>query len=222
MYILYHYPLCPFSRQVRVLLREKDLVYELKQENYWERTRELAEINPAMTVPVLTSTDGLAIADIASIYEYLEEIYPDRNFLGHDPLMRAEVRRLTNWFNGKFNNEVTSYIIKEKIIKSYTKHGEPSSTVIRAAKSNIYYHMDYIAFLLQHNTWLAGEDLTLADFAASSHLSVLDYLGDVPWQYNEQVKEWYSIIKSRPSFRPLLHDNINWFNPVKHYSDLDF
>ena len=46
--------------------------------------------------------------------------------------------------------------------------------------------------------WLAGERLSYADLAAAAHLSVVDYLGDVPWNEDEAAKTWYARVKSRP------------------------
>ena len=64
--------------------------------------------------------------------------------------------------------------------------------------------------------------LTLADFTAAAHLSCLDYISDVDWNRNATVKDWYAKIKSRPSFRTLLADQISGFPPPAHYADLDF
>jgi glutathione S-transferase len=64
--------------------------------------------------------------------------------------------------------------------------------------------------------------LTFADLAAAAQLSVVDYLGDVPWQDNAPAKAWYVRVKSRPSFRSLLRDIVPGLLPPAAYSDLDF
>jgi glutathione S-transferase len=76
--------------------------------------------------------------------------------------------------------------------------------------------------LLQERTWLAYDKMSFVDFAAASHLSVLDYFGEIIWEQYPNVKEWYALMKSRPSFRPFLQDQIAGFAPPKYYSDLDF
>ena len=93
---------------------------------------------------------------------------------------------------------------------------------IRAARSNIRYHLAYIGWLISSRNWLAGDRLSYADLAAAAQLSVVDYLGDVPWQENDAAKHWYARVKSRPSFRPLLSDRIPGMEPSVHYADLDF
>ena len=86
--------------------------------------------------------------------------------------------------------------------------GSPDTDVIRAARHNIRYHLAYIGWLVRTRDWLAGERLTYADLAAAAHLSVVDYLGDVPWNEDETAKNWYARVKSRPSFRPLLAETL--------------
>ncbi len=222
MRVLYHFPLCPFSRQLRIILKEKDLSFELKMEHYWERRREFARLNPAMEVPVLVETEGVTLAEPGAICEYLEEVYHERPFIYGTPAERAEIRRLAGWFGHKFYQEVTRYVTYERIIRYYTRTGGVNSEALRVAKMNLYTHLDYIGFLVKQHKWLMGENLSLADIVAASQLSVLDYFGDVPWEHNPLVKEWYAVIKSRPSFRPLLADRISGYTPASHYTNLDF
>ena len=50
---LYHYPLSPFSRKVRLCLAEKKIEVELVEERYWEQSPEFLRRNPAGMIPVL-------------------------------------------------------------------------------------------------------------------------------------------------------------------------
>jgi glutathione S-transferase len=117
---------------------------------------------------------------------------------------------------------VTENLVGEKLLKRLSRVGTPNSGAIRAGHANIGYHLDYIGYLVERRRWLAGDHFSLADIAAASHLSALDYLGDVPWDNHEPAKEWYARMKSRPSFRPLLADQIAGMPPPAHYADLDF
>jgi glutathione S-transferase len=82
--------------------------------------------------------------------------------------------------------------------------------------------MKYINWLAEENKALACDQLTLADLSAASHLSVVDYLGDIGWDRYPEAKRWYQWMKSRPSFRPLLADHIPGLPPPPHYANLDF
>lgn len=222
MRILYHFWLSPFSRKVRIALFEKGMETEQVVEKYWDRRPEFLALNPAGQVPVLAEPDGINLCDSQAIVEYLEDIQPEPNLLGRDPLERAECRRLMAWFDGKFHNEVTDFLLREKLLKRFMGMGEPRSDLIRAGRENIGYHLDYIGYLMERRNYLAGEVFSLADITAAAHLSCLDYLGDVPWDQFAGAKEWYARVKSRPSFRAILADHMPGLPPPRHYADLDF
>ncbi len=222
MRILYHFWLSPVSRKLRIVLNEKSLDCTLKVEKWWERRPEFLALNPAGEVPVLIEPDGTVLADPAAITEFLDETYREKLLLGLNPADRAETRRLVGWFDGKMNREVTEPILHERLMKRLLAVGGPDSNVLRAAKTNLGVHLDYITYLAERRRWLAGDHFSLADISAAAHLSTLDYLGDVPWDEHEPAKDWYARIKSRPSFRPLLADHLPGTPPPQHYADLDF
>ena len=222
MRTLFHLPLDAACRTVRVLLQEKGLAFELKQEKVWERRQDFLRLNPAGEVPVLIDEDSISIAGAAVIIEFLEDAYPQPSLLGGEPLDRAEVRRLTTWFLDKFQREVTANLVDEKIMKRLLGLGHPDSTAIRAGHANIRYHLDYVAWLSERRRWLAGDNFSLADIAAACQISAVDFLGDVPWDSHPETKDWYARVKSRPSFRPLLADTVPGNRPPAHYADLDF
>ena len=222
MPLLYHLWLSPFCRKVRVVLAEKGIDVDMRVETVWERRHEFLALNPAGEVPVLVLDDGTCLVDSAAICEYLDEVYTEPPLLGVEPLERAEVRRLVAWFDQKFDAEVTSKLVGEKIMKRFLGLGNPDSVAIRAGLANIHHHLDYISWLLEARNWLAGERISLADIAAAAHISTIDYMGDVQWDGHQGARDWYARIKSRPSFRPILKDRIPGAVPAKHYADLDF
>jgi len=222
MRVLYHLPLDAACRETRLHVAEKGLDCELKTEKVWERREDFLKINPAGEVPVLMDEDRAIIVGARVIAEYLEEAYPEPTLLGRGPLDRAEVRRLVDWFAVKFNREVTANLVDEKIMKRLLRQGQPDTAAIRAGHANVKYHLDYISWLSERRRWLAGDAFSLADVAAAAQFSAVDYLGDVPWEDYPEAKNWYARLKSRPSFRPLLADQIPGVPPPKHYADLDF
>ena len=218
---LYHVPLSPFCRKVRLVLAEKKVEAELGEERYWENDAEFLRRNPAGKVPVLR-LDNQLMAESAAICEYIEETRPEPPLMPKKPAARYEVRRLVGWFDDKFHAEVTSQLLYERVNKKLTKRGYPDSTAIKSGARAIKYHLDYMAWLLDHRRWLAGDMMTLADFTAAAHLSSLDYISDVDWNRQASVKDWYAKIKSRPAFRGILADQVTGFPPPAHYADLDF
>jgi glutathione S-transferase len=206
---------------VRLSLAEKKLEVELVEEKYWERDPDFIRRNPAGKVPVL-KIDGVTLSESTPICEYIEERYPEPALLPKDPVARHEVRRLVSWFDDKFHHEVTSKLLYERVNKKITKEGYPDSGNVKAGARAIKFHLEYLGWLLDERRWLAGSELSLADFAAAAHLSSLDYISDVDWTLNQTVRDWYAKIKSRPAFRSLLADAVPGFPPPPHYADLDF
>ena len=218
---LYHVPLSPFCRKVRLVLAEKKVEVELVEERYWEATPDFLRRNPAGKIPVLRY-DGMTLAESSAICEYLDETRPSPALVPKDPAARYEMRRLVSWFDDKFHHEVTANLLYERVNKKISGHGHPDSRRVMAGAKSIKYHLDYMAWLLDRRRWLAGDAMTLADFAAAAHISSLDYLSDVDWDRSESVKDWYAKIKSRPAFRSILADQIPGFPPPPQYADLDF
>jgi glutathione S-transferase len=222
---LHHFPLDPASRQVRLALGEKRLAFHEHTVRYWERPKELTRLNPSGMTPVLVETDGeesLVLCEGRAILDHLEEAYPEPALLGREPADRAEARRLLQWFDRKFDYEVGGLILGEKMEKRLLGLGAPELANLRQGREGLKVHLGYIDGLLAERDWLAGKRLSLADFAAASHLSVIDYFGDVPWGDFPAVKTWYMKLKSRPCFRPLLTDRWPGLSPAPHYDDLDF
>jgi glutathione S-transferase len=209
---LYHFPLSPYCRKVRLTLAEKKLEVELVEERYWEQTPDFLRRNPAGKVPVL-KIDQKVMSESQAICEYLDEANPNPPLMPRDPDARYEVRRLCAWFDDKFQTEVTSKLLYERVHKKLMGQGYPDSKNVKSGAGRIKYHIDYLGWLLEQRRWLAGDVMTLADFTAAAHLSSLDYISDVDWNRSAPV---------RPSFRTLLADQVPGFPPPAHYADLDF
>jgi glutathione S-transferase len=222
MRTLYHHTLLPTARKVRLALHEKRLDFTEVELDPWTPSDDLLALNPAGDLPVLVDENGVVVSDTHAICEYLEEVYPTPNLLGRTPRDRLEARRLAAWFDQKFSRDVTQHLAGEKLIRRLTMNAAPDSRALRAGRENIHTHLQYIAWLTERRSWLAGDDITYADLSAASHLSLIDYTGDVPWANHPLTKEWYVRIKSRFSFRCLLADTVPGIAPAPVYTDLDF
>lgn len=222
MWQLYQFALCPFSRKVRLLLSEKGVGYEPVREYPWARRDEFIDLNPTGQVPVMADSDrGVLLIDSTVICEFFEETVSKSPMLNGTATDRAEQRRLTIWFDEHFFRDITAPLLQERMFKRIVHKQAPEGQVLRAAMKAAVQHLDYIDYLLDHNTWLAGAQLSLADLAAAAQISVADYLGGIDWKSHEQAKRWYIGMKSRPSFRPLLAERMEGISPPADYEKLD-
>lgn len=221
MVLLVHHSISPQSRKIRVIMAEKKMLFVLKEEEPWNLSKDIKKFNPAGELPIFIF-DGNVISSNYAICEYLEENYPSPVLLPGNPKQRAEIRRLCDWFDTKFYKEVYQYIVVEKVHKRFKNGSAPDSRVLKAGLNNLKFHMSYIDWLAERNSYLAGNEFSMADITAAAHLSVIDYLGDVDWESFKNAKLWYSKIKSRPSFKEILKDTVKGIFPSKQYSNLDF
>ena len=144
MYRLYHHSLCPFSRKVRIHLAAKEVDFELVPEHFWERRKEFIAKNAAGTVPVMFDNSNTAVVcGSAAIIEYIEEKHLEsKNMLGDTFIKRAEARRIQNWFDEKFFQEVSKHILSERYFNRYLPGSKaPNSEILRVARYNLNIHL---------------------------------------------------------------------------------
>lgn len=221
MVLLIHHTTSPFCRKIRIAMSEKKMLFVLKEDEPWNPAPEIYKLTPSGGVPIFLS-DGNAICGNYAISEYLEDLNKEFPLLPEGIQERAETRRLIEWFDEKFYRDVYKNIVTEKIHKRFSKGLPPDSRILKTGLNNLNFHLEYLDWLCERRNYIAGDELTLADITAAAHLSIIDYLGDVPWDGYKNTKIWYSKMKSRPSFKDILRDGIKGVLPAKHYTDLDF
>jgi glutathione S-transferase len=225
MYLLYHFSLCPFSRKVRVIASENNIELRLIEEKIWNKRIAFLKVNPLGTVPLLAvkTSDPLFVYDSNVILEFFDRAHEKCKIFPKDFTYLIEVKKLCLWFDEILFTHVTHLILEEKIF-NYLKHDStPDQDYIMAANDNLRKHLDYLSFVLGDKNWLVGEEFTLADICGAAHFSVLEYLNVIDWNNCPvNIKNWYFIVKSRPSFQPILNDEFPGFPPSKNYKSLDW
>lgn len=222
MWHLYHFPLCPFSRKVQLAMGEKKIAYDLVTLYPWDADPNFRNLNPAGRVPVLhDSAKNFALIDSQAICEYLDETVDDRPLILGSARARAEIRRLVALFDESFYGDITAPFLYEKMRKRLVLRQSPDSRTLSHARRLLHDHLDYIDWLIDNRRWLAGSQLSLADFAAAAQISVVDYLGEMDWKDHSSAHGWYRVMKSRPSFAPLLRMKMDGLPPPRHYADVN-
>ena len=204
------------------MLGEKGVAHELVRESPWLRRDEFLDMNPAGQTPVLVDEKGTILIDSGAICEYFEETIERSPMIPGTAVNRAEVRRLIALLDDKLYGEVVGPLLDERMRKRLVSRDPPDTRVLREAMKVANGHLDYLDYLLDHRRWLAGPVLSLADLTAAAHLSVADYVGGIDWRGHKQTMEWYSVMKSRPSFRPFLGERMEVISPPAHYDKVDF
>ena len=224
MRALFHYPLLPGCRQVRMAFGEKKLKVREVVIDPWEPDADFLALAVEGEPPVLrdvTEAGPVTIVGVRALCEYADEASTRNKLIPGDRIARAEVRRLCDWFDNRFDIEVNALILAEKIETAHVGQ-TPDTQTLREGRTHLREHMDYMSWLLDRRDGLAGPEFSLADIAGAAAFSCLDYVDEIPWRDFPDVKSWYQRIKSRPSMRPILSDRVPGLRPPLHYSDLDF
>ena len=217
---LFHYFLCPSSRFIRIILIEKKIDFDLFIEDYSNPTEDYLFKNPAGFFPVLNTSFNENIVGSLVIIEYLKNLnLPPALMIKKN---ENEIRRLLFWFETSFKNEVIIPLLKEKVFKRFEKNSMPNSHTIRSARANLKYHMQYFNYLIKDNDFFIDDKLSYVDLFYGASLTVLDYINELNFYDLEKLKNLYSAIKSRPSFKKILIDRVVGVNPHSDYLKLDY
>lgn len=220
-----HHSLDPASRLIRLICAEYGASLDMEQISPWKREADFMAISPAATLPVIIESGGETIVGPLACINFVEKNYAPTSvatLIPDDAAMQAEMWRLLEWILFKLNDEVTRYVLDEKLGRRERGDGSPQTAVLRAAKTNLHEHILYFDWILGSRAWAAGEEMSLADFALAAHISTLDYLGDMDWSKTGETRDFFARMKSRPSFRPLLADRLVSLPPSANYTNLDF
>ena len=221
MITLHHYYLCSSSRYIRLILEEHKITYSTQLENYWKPQKDFLKLNPAGYLPVILNKENFPIVGANACLEYIKDLNLKPDLFVDSYKDKAEIYRLHHWFDTIFKKEVLDPIIYEKVFSRIVENIVPNSENIRAALQNLDFHSKYFNYLLYNKNYFIKDKLTYLDLLAAANLSVLDYLGLLNLKTNKNVKEWYLKIKSRPSFKTLLKDQIVGLNPHENYKSID-
>lgn len=208
------FPLCPIGRTIQFMLNEKRISYT----GHLLKDPLTAYGNPVFGIssPVFNVSSSAI-----PVMEYLEEVNKSNQFFYGDALQRLEIRKICHFVENKMHKNATHVILFEKALN---RHGIPNSTKLQEGYKNLHNALVYVDSLLSVRSKLSGDYFSVADIFLASHISSLDYMGTIDWNDKaiENVRYWYSAVKSRLGFRNILNMSVSDIKPPEWYSSLDF
>src|SRR5262249_50189068 len=159
-------------------------------ESPWTQRDEFLDLNPAGSTPVMVreaqaEQRPVVLIDSQAICEYFEETVEKFPLISGSAAQRAEIRRLTVWFDQIMYHDVVAPLRHERMKKRLVDRAPPDGGVLREAMKRANTHLDYTDWLIDNRAWMGGGTMSLADIAAAAHISVADYLGGVDWSGHE-------------------------------------
>jgi glutathione S-transferase len=195
---LHWHPFSIVPRRVRILLREKAIPHQeveidvLRGDHHGPEFRRL---NPFAQIPVLEDGD-LVICESVAIMEYLEERFPEPNFLSRDVATRAITRQFMLWSGDYFFRPWETWMAPA------FAPGAPIRAAARdQAHDDIAAHLDVVERRLAGRDWLADR-YSLADMCYAPLVTVFDRveLGHLI-DARPAVAAWVARLRERPAVR---------------------
>lgn len=186
---LFHRSDCPFCWKVRLVLAETGLAHELAP------AHQAGDLNPQRTIPVLQ--DGnLVIWDSAVIAEYLVERAPTCGLMPNDPEDRARIRLLHT-----YSDRIAGQGLREVIFEKRSKPvDEWDLARIERGIQGWEACLEWISGALGSNPYMAGNTVTLADFAFLPRFHLADRFKLPLGPRHRNLTEWLERMRARPSF----------------------
>ncbi|KAG2386538.1 hypothetical protein C9374_002282 [Naegleria lovaniensis] len=109
---LYGSRLCPFVDRIKLILAFKQVPYENINVNLNMKSKEFLQLTPLGKVPVLVHNNK-AIYESAAIYQYVNDVYSNRDLMHQDPYMRAMQRSWTYYCNTRLAPTIYKYMFNQ-------------------------------------------------------------------------------------------------------------
>ncbi len=189
---VYSYRRCPFAMRVRIALHEKEIPFEVVEEDLKNFSQKLISLHPEAKVPVLVHANRV-IYESAIITEYVNDLPSEQKSLMPEAAgEKAEVRLWTYWCNYHFKPDLDRY-----------KYGTSRFTEAEClgAEERLRKHLEKIEDRLEKNPWLVGEGFSLAEVHLFPFVRQLSRIQPTPHFLVgfQSVLKWRDQLSDRPS-----------------------
>jgi len=160
---LYSDPISMASHQIRIVLAEKGVAYEVINVDSEHKPDDLIELNPYNSVPTLVDRE-LVLFEPGIIMEYLDERFPHPPLMPVYPVARARSRLMMHRFERDW------FSLVDQIQTGKEKEKEKARKELRESLLTV-------APVFGDNPYFLSEEFTLVDCYLAPLLWRLDVLG---------------------------------------------
>ena len=187
---LFSDPLDHYSHRVRIVMEEKGVSAELINSDINNLSKEIIELSPYATLPVLVDRD-VCLYDSIILMEYLDERFPHPPLLPVYPVARAHMRLFIQRI------EEDWCTLFDKLLEDNLKDSEK-----KKIRQDFRSHLIGTISILKEKPYFMSDDFSLVDCCIAPILWRLPLVGI---EIKEEAKtrplhEYMKLILTRPAF----------------------
>lgn len=192
----------PNPRVVKMFLAEKDLQVPMETVDIMagdNRKGPHLVRNPAGQLPTLELDNGVMLAEIVPICEYLEEKHPTPTLIGVTPEERAVTRMWTRRIDLNICEPMTNGFRFAEGLPLFKDRLRCMPGAADDLKKLAQEKIAWLDGLIAGRAFIAGAKATLADVLLFSFLDFGAQVGQPVVDSNPNIAAWYARMKARPS-----------------------
>ncbi len=195
---LFCFPRSGNSREVKIVLAEKNISYEpinVHGDPAIKESPEFKKASPQGKVPAIIDGD-VYMSEAFLINQYLDKKYPAPALMPKDEKTQQAIIQFVSQIDKKMVLNIGLLVI-ECLLKPKDQQREDFKVAKRAEVVEGLRELDR---MVEEKDYLFG-DFSLADVAVTPHISALPILGTgIPAEF-KNATAWFERIKARPSFK---------------------
>ena len=198
---LYGFPPSPNTWKVRAVAAHLGIPLELVFVDLTKggsHTPDYLALNPSGRTPTLVDGD-FKLWESTAIMQYLASQKPS-SLWPDNARTRADIMRWQSWALAHWSKEGFEPLVFNRLVKKLMNLGGPDEAAV--AKGLECFHKDtkVLDAHLAKQPYLAGKELTLADFTVAAPLFYIKEAG-LPVEPYRHVQEWFGRVSALPCWR---------------------
>ena len=204
---LYDCQMAPNPRRARIFIAEKGLDIPKHEVNILEGENlqdDYLKVNPWGMLPSLETDDGTVIREAPCIFRYLENLHPDPNLLGNDPMEASSIEAWERFGElqgmqavGEFFRNQTE-ALADRALPGFAGVPLMPELVERGKKRAAWYYAQ-INERLGESEYLGSDRYTAADITSQCAIDFANAVGLAIPDDCANVQRWHKSVSSRAS-----------------------
>ncbi|ROW15444.1 hypothetical protein VPNG_02348 [Cytospora leucostoma] len=184
------------STAIRAVAKANEVDLEYVEVDAASPSAEYLKLNKLGKIPTFEGADGFVLHEAIAIAIYIQSQNEKTTLLGKTKQDYASILKWLSYFNSEVITNLAGWWAPLVGRQSYNKKAVDDA--IKATQKVLATVEEH----LQHNTYLVGERITLADLFATSIISRgFEYVFGKQWrQENPNVSRWYATVYNQPIY----------------------